>query len=236
MAQVEFTETLTLNLSAGLNTNQYLQLGATIPGGNAGSFVIKSMTYYSSAGIVAGPPYSVQIATNTTNSGSGIPIFSNSTGDNIAYEILRPYTLTNQIILTAPWLAFNVNMTNTGIFTVVVSYSFIPAANTLSGNFLNFTGNVASGATGAAITGSSVAPVTIIKSIYVVNNTLTGPTTFTLKLNGNNLDETQAAFAQGATYQYTQPIYINSSQTIQVVNNPGGAPVQVFYSYTEDPA
>lgn len=235
MAQTEFTEVFNVAVAAGPVANTYITLGTSIPGGNAGSYVIKSMTYYASQILTAGPPYSFQIATNTMASGAGTPIYSTSAGVGTAYDITRPFTPTNQIILKQPFLGINTNLAAPGIFYLFVSYVFIPATNTLSDNFLVTSQNVASAAQTPDFSGSFAAQATIIKSIYVVNNTAAGSSTFDIYFDGQQLDQTQT-LAQGETYQYTQPLYLNSSNDVFIDNNPGGAALQVIYSYIEDPA
>lgn len=226
MAQVEFTQVFSY-VAAGIGATgfQYSQLQSV-----AGVYIVKSLTCYSTTGLTAGPPFSVQFVSSTDGTGSSvIPIYSSST-TSTANQIVTVFTPASQIILNRPWLGFDATMTAAGTFTVVISYSFIPNTNILSDNF-DLASVAITNTTSTLLIGGAT-QASILKSIYVVNNTATGSVSVYPTLNNVALD-IPTTVAVGATYQYVSPLYLNSAQTLRIVST-GAATVRAYVSYTTD--
>jgi hypothetical protein len=222
MAQVEFTQTFTLALPMGSSVGNVV----TLNGAALGTYIIKSLTCYSSTGLAnTAPAYSVQIES------LGALIWSDvsAAGAFVIDAILSP---TRQMIITSPALTVNVNMTAAGNFFLVISYSFIPAANALIGNFGSTTASITA-TTGAPLVGASATQATIVKSIIVVNTDAANPTTITPLLNTVAFDA-PTTIAAGVSYVYSEPLYINNTQTITITTSGAGVAAQVNYSYVQD--
>src|SRR5580692_11685901 len=144
---IEYTQVFTYTYTGigGSTGYQYFQLGNTLQ--TAGSvFVVKYVSVSSTSGIAnTSPAYALQVVSATSNVGAGsinVLTNNNAVAINTPIVILDNLSLVpvkndpaNQIILNQNYIGINVNMVGAGTFTATISYSLIPVANALSGNF-----------------------------------------------------------------------------------------------------
>jgi hypothetical protein len=236
MAQVEFTQIFTVTgLATGLNTFlTNANLFITLPNGS-GSYIIKGLNVYSSTGIAAGAPYSVQAFSTINSTTPGNAIYTDITGSGTPDAIDTLYSPVQGVILSVPGIGFNVNMTSAGNFYIAISYLFIPSTNPLAANFYNYTGSIFD-TTSDLVTGSFANQATIISAVSICNAGATNASIVaTLYINGVAItNETTINYCE--SYNYPIPLYLNSSQTLSLRSqSAGGGAALVVVSLMEDP-
>lgn len=246
---IEYTQVFTSTAlgSAGASGYQYFQLGTTLQ--TAGSaFVVKYLSVSSTGGITnSAPAFAVQMTSNTSNVGAGnINIISNTgTGAaNIPIILLNNLSqaaisnVANQTILLQNYIGVNVNMLAAGTFSVTISYSLIPQASPLIGNF----GYLATAAlANAPLLDASSSKTRILKSAMLSNFTTTETYNlqFVLQTGGVTSSYLSQSFslAPGAFVGYSLPTYIpiNSSLALYAHISGGGNPgLSCYTTYTQE--
>ena len=246
---IEYTQVYSYTASgAGSTGFQYFQLGNTLQ--TAGSvFVVKYLSVSSTSGIAnSSPAYAVQVVSATSNVGAGsLNVISNkksSVGDNVPLALLENISNVaieneaSQLILNQNYIGINVNMVAAGTFTVAISYSLIPVANTLSGNFGVIT-DTSSINLSILDSGTSTR---ILKSAIVSNfdTTETYTTQFAIYSGGSPVAYLSDVFTltPGDSVCYSFPLYLTTSSSLSLEGihtlTPGGVGLSSYCSYISE--
>lgn len=248
---IEYTQVYTYTASgSGPTGYQYFQLGETLQ--TAGSaFVVKYLSVSSTTGITNSPTFAVEMTSNTSSGGAGaLSVLSSNASAvaaNVPIILLNNFSQEavagtgNQIILTQNYIGLNVNMADvSGIFSVTISYSLIPASGTGSALISNFATYQGSGAADIPLFTAFVSGKTnILKSALVSNFDTVNTSTlqFALKTGGTISTYLSEVFtvAPGGFCCYSLPLYLPSGSSLALYALvSGSATLHGYVSYTAE--